>query len=63
MVANKQRRQHFVEEVVEFLNKYNFDGFDLDWEYPGASDRQGSYSDKTNFLELVKVCHSIDYRF
>ena len=57
MVANQQIRQRFVQQVVELLNKYQFDGFDLDWEYPGASDRQGAYSDKVNFLELVKVCH------
>ncbi|XP_054166140.1 endochitinase-like [Oppia nitens] len=54
MVSQKQKRQHFVNEVVKWMNKYKFDGFDLDWEYPGASDRQGSYSDKENFLKLVK---------
>jgi chitinase len=56
MVADKGKRQRFVEQVIQWLNRYDYDGFDLDWEYPGASDRQGSYSDKQNFLELVKVC-------
>ncbi|CAG2161542.1 unnamed protein product, partial [Oppiella nova] len=54
MVADKGKRQRFVEQVIQWLNRYDYDGFDLDWEYPGASDRQGSYSDKQNFLELVK---------
>ncbi|CAG2111911.1 unnamed protein product, partial [Medioppia subpectinata] len=54
MVADPNKRERFIQQVVDWLNKYNYDGFDLDWEYPGAGDRQGSYSDKQNFLELVK---------
>uniref|UniRef100_T1KQ57 chitinase n=1 Tax=Tetranychus urticae TaxID=32264 RepID=T1KQ57_TETUR len=54
MVSDEGRRQKFVTSVVSFLQKYKFDGFDLDWEYPGATDRQGKYADKENFLKLVK---------
>lgn len=32
--------------------KYNFDGLDLDWEYP--TQRGGEPMDKENFVELVK---------
>ena len=53
MVSDKERRTKFIKEVVNFLNKYKFDGFDLDWEYPGATDRQGAYGDKANYLSLV----------
>ena len=36
------------------MNTYVSDGFDLDWEYTGASDRGRTYSDIDNYLFLVK---------
>jgi chitinase len=41
-----------VKQSLEFIRKYNFDGLDLDWEYP--SNRGGNHQDKETFVLLVK---------
>ncbi len=46
MAATPETRQEFVSSVIDFLNLHNFDGLDLDWEYPGDTERGGTYSDK-----------------
>ncbi|MCE1248429.1 MAG: glycosyl hydrolase family 18 protein [Firmicutes bacterium] len=33
-------RQKFAESAVSVMKKYDFDGIDIDWEYPGSSDRE-----------------------
>ena len=54
MVSTKEKRSNFVRSVIEFLELHNFDGLDLDWEYPGDTGRGGSWSDKENYVKLLE---------
>lgn len=46
------KRKIFTASAIKFIQEYNFDGLDLDWEYPGQ--RGGSPTDVNNFSLLIK---------
>lgn len=47
MAENRFSRQTFIFSAIPFLRKHDFDGLDMDWEYPKAND-------KDNFSNLLK---------
>ncbi|KNY27186.1 glycoside hydrolase family 18 [Pseudobacteroides cellulosolvens ATCC 35603 = DSM 2933] len=50
-------RQVFSDSCVEFIRKYQFDGVDIDWEFPVAGGLAGNKcrpEDKQNFTLLLK---------
>lgn len=49
------RRQRFAETAVDIMEQYNFDGLDLDWEYPDGSIRA---EDPHNFSLLLEACRN-----
>lgn len=48
MSSTRYARQTFIYSAIPFLRDRNFDGLDMDWEYPKGSD------DKKNFVLLLK---------
>ena len=53
MARSPENREKFTESAVSFINYYDLDGLDIDWEYPTL--RQGRLEDKARFAMLVKV--------
>ncbi|XP_035701862.1 probable chitinase 2 [Folsomia candida] len=50
MASTLANRTRFINSVVTFLESYNFDGFELDWQYPTL--RGGRPEDRANFALL-----------
>ncbi|XP_004574540.1 acidic mammalian chitinase [Maylandia zebra] len=51
MVARPESRAAFISSVISFLHTHNFDGLNLDWEYPGHNG--SPVGDKEKFTLLV----------
>ena len=53
LVASKSKRTAFAKNVAKFLRQNDFDGLDINWQYP--TFRSGDADDKDNFVLLIKV--------
>lgn len=57
LVKSPAARAKFVRHVTEFIEKHNFDGLDLDWEYPvcwQTDCKRGFKEEKECFTALVR---------
>lgn len=53
LAASEKNQKAFFKSLVSFLATYDFDGVDLDWEYPVAPDRSGRPMDFDNFSKFM----------
>ncbi|EGL20218.1 MULTISPECIES: glycosyl hydrolase family 18 protein [unclassified Paenibacillus] len=64
VAASAATREVFANSAVDFIRKYQFDGVDLDWEYPvggGLAGNSARPEDKQNYtLLLQKIREKLD---
>ncbi|KAH8634281.1 glycoside hydrolase family 18 protein [Alternaria alternata] len=54
IARSEANQKKFIKSLIAFLNKYDMDGVDLDWEYPEAPDRSGRPEDFKNFPKFME---------
>ncbi|KAJ4244051.1 hypothetical protein NW762_014664 [Fusarium torreyae] len=60
LAADTTKAKDFAQKLVKMMIHYGFDGVDIDWEYPGATDRGGKENkDKKNFPILLKSIREV----
>ncbi|XP_045213738.2 acidic mammalian chitinase-like [Mercenaria mercenaria] len=56
LVANEETMRVFAANTVTYLRAHNFDGIDIDWEFP--NERGSEIEDKANFIKLLEILHN-----
>lgn len=54
VAADATKRQTMAKSALEFFETYNFDGLDVDWEYPLEGDRETFITLLTDLKEAFK---------
>lgn len=54
IAASALKRTQFAHSCCDLIRTYNFDGIDIDWEYPGYATHSGTLADKQNFTIFLQ---------
>lgn len=56
MALTRASRAQFIDSVMAFIGKYQLDGLDIDWEYPGQKGAGNAFrpDDKRNYTLLLE---------
>ena len=58
IASTPENRDRFSSNVAAAVTKFNLDGIDIDWEYPGAQGNPGNTvnpQDSANFLTFLRL--------
>jgi chitinase len=60
MALTRRSRKLFIDSAVAFIERYDLDGLDIDWEYPGMPGDNNRFrpEDKRNYTSLLKELRS-----
>jgi chitinase len=53
MAEKAESRAEWIKNTIEYMRKNDFDGIDIDWEYPADPTRGGRSIDTNNFTALL----------
>ena len=54
MAKSPTSRANFAANCVKLIETYDFDGIDIDWEYPGYAEHNGTPEDTQNYSLLLQ---------
>lgn len=52
--ADPEKRANFANWCIKHITNYGFDGIDIDWEFPGYKNHNGTPQDRVNFTILLQ---------
>jgi chitinase len=55
VAADSMRRARFAHSCAAAIGTFGFDGIDVDWEFPGYADHNGTPSDGRNYIRLLRA--------
>lgn len=55
VAASQGKRELFAHWCIKHIQNYGFDGIDIDWEFPGYKQHNGTDQDKFNFTLLLQT--------
>ena len=55
VAASREKRELFAHWCIKHIQDYGFSGIDIDWEFPGYKQHNGTPDDKLNFTLLLQT--------